>query len=343
MTHALRSLLLGLIFLAISGVSIAQAPKTEAAATNVGDKTAADKTAADKTAADKAAADKAAADRAAADKATADKARADKAAADKATADKAAADRAAAASNPLSLNNDQIYQKSLAALTMAFVIAVLLENAFSVIFNWRVFLVYFSLAGVKTIIMIAISLLIVNAFGIDVMASLIAAYKSPPPPGAPIDPDFISGFVSRFVTALILAGGSTGVNRIMVALGFRSNSREEEVAPRPPNNKAWVAVLVTRERAVSEAVVMIKEIGAADANSPSPIAGVVGFKRAGLGSLIFRSTNRFPPNGGYTVSPNVVYSIRVEAEDAQGKTLSALDSQTYVFAPGAIVDFAVKL
>jgi hypothetical protein len=328
MTKAQRSFLLGLIFLATGALSIAQAPKTDTAATQVGNKVAADKVAADKVAADKVAADKVAAD---------------KVAADKVAADKVAADRAAAASNPLSLNNDQIYQKSLAALTMAFVIAVLLENAFSVIFNWRVFLAYFSLRGVKTIIMIVISLLIVNAFGVDVMASLIAAYKSPPPPSAPVDPASISGAVSRFITALILAGGSAGVNRIMVALGFRSNSREEDVAPRPPNNKAWVAVLVTRERAVSEVVVMIKEIGPPDASSPSPIAGVVGFKRTGLASLIFRSTNRFPPNGGYTVSPNVVYSIKVEATDAQGATISALEGQPYVFAPGAIVDFAVKL
>src|SRR5689334_10304627 len=38
------------------------------------------------------------------------------------------------------LPGGQIYEKSLAALTMLFVLAVLLENAFAVIFNWRVFL-----------------------------------------------------------------------------------------------------------------------------------------------------------------------------------------------------------
>ena len=51
MTHALRSFLLGLIFLAIGGLSIAQAPKTEDAATKVADKAAADKAAADRAAA----------------------------------------------------------------------------------------------------------------------------------------------------------------------------------------------------------------------------------------------------------------------------------------------------
>jgi hypothetical protein len=90
---------------------------------------------------------------------------------------------------------------------------------------------------------------------------------------------------------------------------------------------------------------MIKEVGPANANSPSPIAGVVRFKRTGLASLIFRSTNRFPANGGYTVSPNVVYSIKAEATDAKGDIFraTALVGEEYVFAPGAIVDFAVKL
>jgi hypothetical protein len=161
--------------------------------------------------------------------------------------DTTAAEKAAAASNPLTLtlDNDQIYRKSLAALTMLFVIAVLLENALSVIFNWRVFLAYFSVRGAKTIIMIVISLLIVNAFGLDVMASLIAAYKSPS--NAPVNPASISGPVSLFVTALILAGGSSGVNKIMTALGFRNDHREEDVTPRPPINKACVAVRVNRQ------------------------------------------------------------------------------------------------
>jgi hypothetical protein len=62
-------------------------------------------------------------------------------------------------------------------MTILLVIAVILENAFAVMFNWRVFLAYFSVPSVKTIIMIVVSWLIVNKFDIDVMASLIAAYQ----------------------------------------------------------------------------------------------------------------------------------------------------------------------
>ena len=281
--------------------------------------------------------------KAAAEKALADKAAADKAAADKAAADKAAAD-IAAADKPPALNNDALYSKSLAALTMLFVVAVLLENAFAVIFNWRVFLAYFSLPGVKTIIMIVISWLIVNTFGIDVMASLIAAYKSPAN-GPPVDPAIISGPASRFITALIVAGGSAGVNRIMVALGFRSIRTQEEVIPRPPVNTAWVAVRLKRNRAVGDVFVKIQTIGPAAGNpsAPAPIAGVIRQKRSQLSGLLFRQVDRFPPNGGHTVLPDTIYGIIVNGVDAGGKSLTAPEGETYVFAPGAIVDVDVTL
>lgn len=66
---------------------------------------------------------------------------------------------AEAAKSEVALGKNALYEKSLAALTMLLVLAVLLENAFSVIFNWRVFLTYFSLRGVKTIVMVTVSLI----------------------------------------------------------------------------------------------------------------------------------------------------------------------------------------
>src|SRR5262245_36833597 len=75
-------------------------------------------------------------------------------AADPAAAPKAAepAKPAKAPANELALGSDAIYKSSLAALTMLFVVAVLVESALNPIFNWRVFLTYFSSTGVKTII-----------------------------------------------------------------------------------------------------------------------------------------------------------------------------------------------
>ncbi len=242
-----------------------------------------------------------------------------------------------APASPVDLGDTSIYEKSLAALTMLFVLAVLLENAFAIIFNWRVFLTYFSLRGVKTIIMIAVSLAIVVVFNIDIVASLVDAYR----PGSAS----ASGALSKFVTALILAGGSSGVHNIMHGLGYRSDRRDDELDARPPKDKAWLAVRVIPERSVGEALVKIKKIGSAATveKAPAPIAGTIAFRRPALAELLFRSSNRYPKNGGHTLSPDVVYEVAVEGRDRNGERLTALDGEKFVFAPGAIVDLVVKL
>jgi hypothetical protein len=221
------------------------------------------------------------------------------AAADKLASEKKAAEKKKTEEAKVGIDNDSIYRKSGAALTMLFVIAVLLENAFAVIFDWRVFLAYFSVRGIKTIIMILASIAVVHGFDLDILANLIASYKTPEG-GTPIEPATITGPVSKFITALILAGGSAGVNRIMSALGFRNERREEDVVPKPPNKKAWIAVRVTGLAAKAKAIqVRIKEIPAAEVqNAPDPIAGVIGVQRVRLSTLILRDANRFPQNGG---------------------------------------------
>jgi len=185
------------------------------------------------------------------------------------------------------------------------------------------------------------SWIIVRAFHIDVMASLIAAYQSTKDHAVPP----ASGVPSQFITALILAGGSAGVNRIMVALGFRSLRSQEDVVPRPPQNRAWVAVLLKRSQAVGDVFVQIQEIGPAAgvANAPAPIAGIIRDKRSQISGLLFRQKNRFPPNGGHTVSTGTIYSITINAIDNQGHQLTANANERYVFAPGAIVDIEVTL
>ena len=233
---------------------------------------------------------------------------------------------------------NEIYTKSIAALTMLFVLAVLLENAFSIIFNWRVFLTYFSLRGVKTIIMVAISYLIVSLFKLDIVAALLNTYNAHTLEPEPIK----SYFPSKFITALILAGGSAGVYNVMYALGYRSDRRADEVNPRPPPNKAWISVRAKRDQAAGEILVTVREIKSAANKSPAPIAGQIGLLRPSLWELLLRNRNRFPQNGGYTVTPNVVYEITVEAKNRNGEPMKRLGEQ-YVFADGAIVDFDVTI
>lgn len=229
---------------------------------------------------------------------------------------------------------DGVYAESLAALTKLFVLAVLLESALSVIFNWRAFLTYFSLSGVKTIIMIAVSYFFVARFNIDIVADLMHAYQ---PKGGPVH-----GWPTELITALILAGGSAGVYNIMRGLGYRSGSREEEVNPRPPKDKAWIAVWAKRKNAVGEIFVTVREVKPAAGKAPAPIAGVIGARRPNLWELLWRNWNRFPQNGGYTLMPNVTYEITVEAKDSAGNRITRL-GDPYVLAAGAIVDFDVTI
>lgn len=247
---------------------------------------------------------------------------------------------------PVALGDDSLYAESLRALTILFVVAVLLESAFAIIFNWRIFLTYFSLRGVKTPVMIIVSYIVVAAFDLDVLAALINAYRPPPP--------MASSFASSFITALILAGGSAGVHNIMSALGYRSQRPVEEVQARPERNAAWLAVHVTFKNAISPAEVHVVDCGPLPngatvplpngATVPRPIAGTVDARRPKLMDLMFRNNSRFPPSGGYTLQPNQIYDVRVTGEARDGTRLEAPSGgRRIALAPGAIVDLSVTL
>lgn len=105
------------------------------------------------------------------------------------------------------------FEVSLRALTALFVLAILIESALSVIFNWRLYLKFFSNRGMKTLIMIGVAALVVWTFNIDILEKMLASY------GVPVSSE--SFFLSNLLTALILAGGSAGVYKILVALGYR--------------------------------------------------------------------------------------------------------------------------
>jgi hypothetical protein len=244
---------------------------------------------------------------------------------------------AEAPATDVALGNDAIYQKSLAALTILFVVAVLLESAFAVIFNWRVFLAYFSTRGIKTIIMIVASLIVVSTFDLDVVASLVATYTTPAGQTPVVD----SRPVSMFITALILAGGSAGVYNIMYALGYRNDRREQEMEKTPTTGKAWVAVRVVNKAGARDIFVRIKRGNAAGGGSPAPIAGTVGGQRQSLKELLFRNPDRFPQNGGYTVDSGFEYTISVTAVGPDGDLVAM--GETFVFADRAIVDFTAEL
>lgn len=236
----------------------------------------------------------------------------------------------------VTLGDAEFYGASLRALVILFVLAILIESALAVIFNWRLYLTLFSGRGVNTLVMIAVSALAVWTFNIDVVHTMLTQFGLGTP--APTT-------LSRFLTALILAGGSAGVYRLLVALGYREERRPEEVRPKPKKEKAWIAVRTERDKAVGPIYVRITEVGPAAPNGPGQLAGVItteGFWRT-VWSVFFLDRTRFPPTGGYEVETAKQYRLEVTAADAEGQKLEAGINGVYSFADGAIIDFKTKL
>jgi hypothetical protein len=72
---------------------------------------------------------------------------------------------------------------------------------------------------------------------------------------------------------------------------------------------------------------------------PDPIAGTVGSRAPTLRGLLLRDRSRFPQNGGYPLTPNVIYTVTVEGHDAHGDPIpTRIKNMPLVLAPGAIVD-----
>ena len=237
----------------------------------------------------------------------------------------------------VTMGSTEFYTVSLKALTLLFVMAILLESALTVIFNWRLFLELFYGRGVRTLVMIAVSALTVWAFDIDIVQTMLGQYG--------LAGNERSGALSQFLTALILAGGSAGVYRILVSLGYRQPPSEAEVRPKPKKDKAWISVKVKRRSAVGSVYVRITEVGPKTAASPPQLAGVMaprGFW-AIIGSVFLLDRNRFPEAGGYELESAKEYHIEVTGRDGAGSVLTSEINGNYCFAPGAILDFTTQL
>ena len=153
------------------------------------------------------------------------------------------------------------YAAAFKILLQLFLVAVLLEQALSVIFNWRPFLQNFDARGVKTVVSVVVAWFVVTAFKMDFVKDLVNVYA---PAG------IASDLSSQLLTAMILAGGSAGVNNLLIALGFRSMRSAEAVAPKPPKKEAWIAVRLIRDKAVGSVTASIGTEG----DKPA-VAGII--------------------------------------------------------------------
>jgi len=237
----------------------------------------------------------------------------------------------AAASTPsVELAGTDLPQKSIQALMMLLVLAILIESGLSVVFEWSVYRAYFAKGALKPMIAVAVSFIVVRGFELDILAELIESYRTG---------EVESVSLTQFLTALILAGGSHTVNRVRKSLGL-----EESASDDPPSaTHGWLSVRVERGRAIKGPVrVTVTEVENSD--EQESIAGMALARRPGLASLFFRNNDRFPATGGYALDPKKSYKIAVVGQTSDGILVrKQITDGPIKLAVGAIVDFDVKL
>jgi hypothetical protein len=233
----------------------------------------------------------------------------------------------------------EVYAKAFRILFVAFVVATLLEWGLAVLFNWRPFLMLFDARGVRTIVAVGFAYIFVTAFDLDIVRDLVVAYSTIPTP---------SSFPSQFISALMLAGGSGGVNKVLVTLGFREVKTAEQVIPKPAPTRAWISVSLTRDRARGPVDVLIGP------QANPLVAGTIGGSSRSVGmfwllTYFVRDYGRFPTAGGFAVDPGKAVTVRLrgldkdKVNDKDVVITSPVWSADDGLAAGAIVDLRMKL
>ncbi len=228
---------------------------------------------------------------------------------------------------------------SFKVLMAAFVLAVLLESAFALLFNWRVYKIYLSGQAWRSVIMFAGAMLVVQAFKFDLIASLLDAYYS-----GDVRRDGVWG--TSVLTAMILAGGSSSINSLFLALGLRSPQDQEAKVPKS-DTEAWISVRVTGSK---QAEVHVTQVTPTNPTAVPTTVGVTGARKPRLKEVLFGAKQRVPEFSGYRVSTNAYYAISVKDlvtdkyYDVSGQVIASSDlAAPHRFAARAVIDFTVNV
>ena len=98
------------------------------------------------------------------------------------------------------------------------VLSVVFEVALTPIFNWRIFMAHFEEKGLKMPITVALAFIVFWGYGLDIIGDLLTALGNPT--GRSLG--------GQILTALLIAGGSSGVFQIFAKLGIRMNTEERK-------------------------------------------------------------------------------------------------------------------
>lgn len=224
-------------------------------------------------------------------------------------------------------NGPGVLPESGQTIVKLFVLAALLESALALLFNWRPFVVTLDGRAVKPLLTFIAALVLVFAFGLDDLEELLEAYGS-----SPITGD--GERVSQILEAMIIAGGSSGVNSLLRTLGFRAIPAAQ-IEQKPPPTEAWLSVGLTRVNAVGPVQVVTTPGG-----ELGTIHGTM--RKPGLASFFLQDKGKLPQSGGKPVAPGVEIQVKVVGFNATGEGLTSTP-QEVTPAPGALIDLEFKL
>jgi hypothetical protein len=226
-------------------------------------------------------------------------------------------------------------------LVGAFVVAAVLESALSTLFQWRLYLEFFNKRAVKTLIMIAVGYSVVRQFDYDIFNKIVSMAGG----------QSNAGSLSRFLSACVLAGGSSAIYQLLKTLGLRPPVESVQDKPKPASGSAWVSIRIIRNQAVGDVRIHLEEIAVPPPHMSPPISGVIGGTPhlwSRLKNVFFADPMRLPSSGGSTLETSKIYRIVASGSIRQANPndpLLPFEHEIYVgrFAERAIVDFVVAI
>ena len=215
------------------------------------------------------------------------------------------------------------------------IVVVLVESAMSTLFTWRVYRAVFNHRALKTPIMLAVGLMIVWGFGDHIF------WRAPWCWSGAMQAGDTRSLLTQVVSAMIIAGGSSGINTLLQNLGLPALVLPD-APPRPQlaATEAWISVQVNGGQPGEAFHVAIAPL----ATTAGPaLAGSVEVKRFwhGVREAWRSESNRFPNYGGWSLEANKGYKIEVVDVRSAPPTSTAVFEGS--FAPRAIIDFQVTV
>lgn len=237
------------------------------------------------------------------------------------------------ADDPTPQYSAEAYAAMSRTLLMLFTLAVILESALAIIFGWRPFLEFFNARTVKPLVAFLVALGFVSIFHLDLVSALIRDVIK----GSTVK----SNALGYILTALVLAGGSAAVKNLLVTLGFRKRTAPEEEVPKPPADKAWLAVRLKRSKARGPVHVFL---GSPAANGGAlPLVGVIHGESTPGASFLLSDPGRFPGYGGHAVVANSSIAVELVGRDANGERVATPTWGPYTVAGAALIDLDFTL